>query len=439
MEKILDLAKKVAEEAEVYMVKSTETPVVWEANRLKMMESGESTSISLRIIRNGRIGFASTTRLDQPQALVEMAVETSQFGAEARFELPSLQEYPAVDVYDAEASKIDIDDMVNMGNGLIETLLAHTPELVCEASIGKAESEVRIINSRGGQAGYRKSFFDISVEGNLIRGTDMLFVGEMDVSCHPIRDFKKIAESTISQLELAKRTASISTGRMPVILTPKGVINALGTPMALAVNGKMVLEGASPLGGKIGQQLFDARLTIWDDPTVSYLPASRPCDSEGVASRRTTLIDNGTVGGFLYDLQTAALAGTSSTGSGVRARGSLPSPSTSAVIVKEGDAGYGEMIRDIKEGLVVEMLIGAGQGNVLGGEFGGNVLLGYKIENGELVGRVKDTMISGNIYESLKEIRAVGREAQWVAGSFKTPAICLSNLSIASKGQKSCL
>ena len=434
MEKILDLAKKIAEEAEVFMVKSTDTPVVWEANRLKMLESSQSTSVALRIIRNGRIGFASTTRLDQPQTLVDMAVETSQFGAEARFEFPSAQKYPSIDVYDAEVDKVEIDDMVRMGNGLIEALLSHTPELVCEGSIGKSETEVRIINSRGGQAGYRKSIFDIGIEGTLIRGTDMLFVGEMDMSCRPIRDFKKIAESTISQLELAKRMASISTGRMPVILTPKGVINALGTPLALAVNGKMVLEGASPLGGKIGQQLFDKRLTVWDDPTVAYLPASRPCDGEGVPSRRTTLIDNGTVGSFLYDLQTAALAGTNSTGSGSRARGSLPSPSTSAVIVKEGDADYGGMIRGIKEGLVVDMLIGSGQGNVLGGEFGGNVLLGYKIENGELVGRVKDTMISGNIYESLKEIQAVGREAQWVAGSFRTPAICLSDISISSKG-----
>jgi len=434
LEKILALAKKVVEEAEVFMVKSTDTPVVWEANRLKMLESSQATSVALRIIRNGRIGFASTTRLDQPQALVDMAVETSQFGAEARFEFPSVQKYPTIDVYDAEVGKVDVNDMVDMGNELIATLLAHTPELTCEASIGKSESEVQIINSRGGQASYRKSIFDISVDGNLIRGTDMLFVGEVDASCHPIRDFKKITESTISQLELAKRTASIATGRMPVILTPKGVINALGTPLALAVNGKMVLEGASPLGGKLGQQLFDNRLTIWDDPTLNYLPASRPCDSEGVPSQRTTLIDNGVVGSFLYDLQTAALAGTRSTGSGVRARGSLPSPSTSAVIVQEGTAGYSEMIRDIKEGLVVDMLIGAGQGNVLGGEFGGNVLLGYKIENGELVGRVKDTIIAGNIYESLREIQAIGREAQWVAGSFKTPAICLSNISAASKG-----
>ena len=434
MERILELARKEAEEAELYIVRSKDTPVGWESNRLKMLETSESTGVSLRIIKNGRIGFASSTHLNDPQSLVDMAVETSQFGAEARFEFPSAQSYPRVSVYDGKVDKVGIDAMVDMGNELVARLLAHNPELVCEAQVSKSESEMRIVNSRGGQAGYRKSYFAASIEGMLIHGTDMLFVGDADVSCHPIRSIDKIIESTIEQLEMCKRMASIATGSYPVILTPKGVINALAMPLAMAVNGKMVLEGASPLGGKVGQQLFDAQLTIWDDPTVAYRPASRPCDGEGVASQRTALVDNGTVGNFLYDLQTAALAGTRSTGSGVRARGSLPSPSTSAIIIKEGDAAYSDMLRDIKEGLVVEMLIGAGQGNVLGGEFSGNVLLGYKIENGELVGRVKDTMIAGNIYESLKEIQAIGRKAEWLAGSYKAPHICLSNISVASKG-----
>jgi len=50
------------------------------------------------------------------------------------------------------------------------------------------------------------------------------------------------------------------------------------------------------------------------------------------------------------------------------------------------------------------------------------------------VGRVKDTMISGNIYEALKELVAVGHEAKWVGSSLKTPAIYLAGLSVVSKG-----
>ena len=77
--------------------------------------------------------------------------------------------------------------------------------------------------------------------------------------------------------------------------------------------------------------------------------------------------------------------------------------------------------------------MGAEQGNILGGDFSGNVLLGYKIESGKIVGRVKDTMVSGNVYQLLKNIRAIGRDTKWVGGFLQTPALYFPSLSVASK------
>jgi PmbA protein len=91
------------------------------------------------------------------------------------------------------------------------------------------------------------------------------------------------------------------------------------------------------------------------------------------------------------------------------------------------------MVEDMKEGLVIEHLMGAEQGNILGGDFSGNVLLGYKVESGKIIGRVKDTMVSGNVYQLLKEIAAIGSEAKWVGGFLNTPHLYCHNLSVASK------
>lgn len=434
MERILKLAKKAAEEAEVFLVSSRETPVGFEANRLKRMETREGTSLSLRIVKGGRIGFAATTRLDEPEALVEMAVETARFGVEARFVLPSGEAYPQVEVYDPEVEAIPIEEMVELGNSLISKVRAHTADILCEVGVTKSVGSIRILNSRGGEASYRKSFFTIGMEGNLIRGTDMLFVGEMESSCHPLRDVNPLAQTVIQQLELARNTATVKTGELPVIFTPHGVRSAFFTPLALAFNGRVVVQGASPLAGRGGEKLFDEGLTIWDDAIIPYRPSSRPCDDEGVPSQRTALIQNGVVANFLYDLQTAALAGARSTGNGNRARGGMPSPAVSALIIEAGEIPLEEMISDMEEGLVVEQLIGAEQGNVLGGEFSGNVLLGYKVEKGQIVGRVKDTMISGNIYHALRELAGIGREAKWVGGMLRTPALYLPRLAVASKG-----
>lgn len=432
MESILEKAKRAAEEAEVFMVSSEETPVQFETNRLKHIQSKQSTTVALRIIKQGKIGYATATELEDSQNLVNMAVETAQFGMEAKFELPSLTSYPQIEIFDPSVESVAIEEMTKLGEELITTIRGHTPELDCEAAVTKGVISVRIINSRGGQANYKQSIFSLGIEGQLIRDTDMLFVGESQSSCHPILESKAIAEEVLRQLELAKNRASVLTKSLPVVFTPHGVASALILPLITAFSGKTVLEGASPIGSKLGQLVFDEKLSVWDDPTIAYRPASRPCDDEGIPSQRTPLIEQGVVTSFLYDLQTAALAHTKSTGNGGRS-GGLPAPSPSAFVIAPGKTTFDEMLSDIKEGLVVEQLMGASQGNILGGDFSGNVLLGYKVENGRIVGRVKDTMVSGNIYQLLKQIAAIGSEAKWVGGFLNTPPLYFSSVSVASK------
>jgi len=433
MEDILTQAKRVAEEVEVFRISLDETPVQFEANRLKHIQSKQSSSVALRIVRQGKIGYATTTEQGDSQNLVNMAVETAQFGMSAKFELPSLTSYPDVEVFDPDVESVPVEKMIELGEELIATVRGHTPDIVCEAGVTREVLSVHIINSRGGEANYRLSIFNLGIEGSLIRDTDMLFVGESQSSCHPITETGSVTEVVLQQLELAKSRASVPSRSLPVVFTPRGVASALITPLMVAFNGKIVLEGASPVGNRLGQQVFDKKLWLWDDATVAYRPESRPWDDEGVPSQRTPLVSEGMVANFFYDLQTAALANTRSTGNGSRSRGGLPTPSPSAFIIEPGSTTFDEMVNDIKEGLVVEHLMGAEQGNILGGDFSGNVLLGYKIESGKIVGRVKDTMVSGNVYQVLKQIAAIGSDDRWVGSSLKTPSFYCPSLSVTSK------
>ena len=432
MERILAQAKKVAEEAEVFLVSAEETPVHFEANRLKHIQGKQSTSVALRIVKDGRLGYATGTDVSDSQSLVNNAVETAKFGTKARFELPPTTPYPPVDIFDPDVESIPIEQMASLGEELIALVTEHTPDIVCEAGVEKETIVLRIINSRGGQAEYKKSVFSIGVVGNLVRGTDMLFVGEGQSSCHPLADVGEIAKFVLRQLDLAKNQASAPTKTLPVIFSPEGVASALISPLMAAFNGKTVLEGASPIGKRLGEQVFDTKLSLTDDPTIAYRPHSRPCDDEGVPSQRTPLIEEGVVSSFIYDLQTAAMAKTKSTGSASRG-GGLPVPSPSTLVVAPGDTTFDEMLKDIKEGLVIEQLMGAEQGNILGGDFSGNVLLGYKVESGKIIGRVKNTMVSGNVYKLLKEINAIGSQPKWVGSVLSTPDIYFPRLSVASK------
>lgn len=434
MEDILAQAKKVAEEAEVFQVSLEETQVRFEANRLKQLQTKQQTSVALRLVKKGRIGYATTTDIGNGQDLVSNAVETAQFGTIASFQLPGLTDYPKVEILDTAVESVSIGEMIRLGEEMIATITGHTAGIICEAGVSRGIISVRIINSRGGQADYRKSFFSLDIEGSLIEETDMLFVGESESSCHPLSEPETVTALVLQQLELAKNRASVPSRELPVVFTPNGVASALMLPLMAAFNGKLVLEGASPIGNRLGQSVFNDKLWLWDDPTVGYHTGSRPCDDEGVPSQRTPLVEKGTVASFLYDLQTAALVSTRSTGNGSRSRGGMPAPAPSAFVIAPGSTTLDEMVQDMKEGLVIEQLMGAGQGNILGGDFSGNVLLGYKVENGKIVGRVKDTMVSGNVYQVLKEITAIGSEARWIGGFLNTPHLYCPKVSVASKG-----
>ena len=100
------------------------------------------------------------------------------------------------------------------------------------------------------------------------------------------------------------------------------------------------------------------------------------------------------LGRFLYDLDSAGLAGAEPTGN----NGCTPhSP-----VVLPGDRTSRELLAEIDDGLYIQDVIGFGQSNIINGDFSGTLGLGYRIKKGEIVGRVKNTMISGNLYEVLK-------------------------------------
>ena len=433
MEEILKQAQKVAEAAEVFSVSSEDTPVQFEANRLKHIQSNQNRYLTLRIIKNGCLGYAVTTDPDKREELVAAAVETSQFGRKAEFSMPAPQTYPEVNVFDSAMEKVTLDQLVALGEAMVSAVRKENPDVHCDAEVVKGSGTTRIINSSGGEVSYRQSGFALGISGQLIRDTDMLFVGDGEGSCHPINDTKKVTALVLRQLELAREQAAIATKLLPVIFTPNGVASALISPLMSAFNGKVVLEGASPLAGKIGNEMFDRTFSLYDDPTIAYQPHSRPTDDEGTPSQRTALVEGGKVSGFIYDLQTAALAKTKSTANGGRSRGGLPNPTPSAFTITPGSTSFEDMLSDIKEGLIIEYLMGADQGNILSGDFSGNVLLGYKIESGKIVGRVKDTMVSGNVYQLLKEITAVGSDAKWEGDSINTPSFYCPGVSVAVK------
>ncbi|TET08801.1 MAG: TldD/PmbA family protein [Candidatus Atribacteria bacterium] len=436
MEKLLQEACKKVDSAEIFRVKSKTIPVNFEVNRLKSIDISESEGKALRVINKGRIGFSSSTGNEDFNLMVEKAVATSEFGSMASFDFPGetkRSRKEKINVYDKKVVGKSIEEMVKVGEDIIERMKDFNRKLRCDVTILKDYSEVEYLNSRGGNFSYNKTTIAYSVMVQKIKKQDMLMV---DSSLESGKDNLKLEELTseiIKNLEWGEKIVSIKSGKMPVIFTPKAAL-VLILPIISGLNGKMVLKKISPLAAQKNKKLWSDLLTIYSDGTINFALGSAPFDDEGVEMKRIPLVKKGEIKNFYYDLQTAGIAGVESTGNGLRTGSqSEPVPSISNLVMREGEVSFKEMIKDISEGIVIDQVLGLGQGNIISGAFSNNVQLGYKIEKGKIVGRVKNVMISGNAIEELKNIVALGDKSKWISGKYKFPHIYLKSLSISAK------
>ena len=438
-ESLLTAATSKFDQAEVYRVQSQSHPVLFESNKLKEIMRRDTSGVALRVIDDERIGFTSTTDTGREMELLDRAGSLVPFGSEAFFSFPMPTEYPTVDVFDPVVLQVSQRSMIDTGQRLIERLLDEWPDLLCDARLGWATGRGRIMNSAGIDASYEQTSSYCSLGVQLIRGTDMLNIWTGYSSNHLLSedDLDRLLQTVRRSLRWAKNIAQATpnTGDMPVIFTPRGFGATFLHPLLSGFNGKNVANESSPLCERWGEKIVDERISVYDNPLIGGASGSRPFDDEGVASRRIALIENGVAGTPLLDLQTAGQLGTSSTGAAGRGLATTPSPTSSVIDIKVGDTHFEDMIAGVKEGLIVEELLGAGQGNELGGDFRANVSLGYKIENGEIVGRVKDTMVSGNVYNVLSQVEYISDSAEWIFGSMRSPAIQCLGVEVATKAE----
>lgn len=424
-EQIIERAMRCAEGAQATISRSESVPVSFESGRLKTIKTTHSIRVDLRVIVDGKLGSSHTTDENDIDGLVDRAVEAAAFGRSVMFSFPSPQAAPVVETYDPAVVSCSKEEMVGIGEEMVGMVRTYDPHVVVYAGVNKTISRLDFANSSGMQFSAEGTHFSVNVYGNRIRGTDILWAGDGFGWRRRDVDHRKIASRVIERFRWAERLARTSSNNMPVLFTPMGM-SVLLIALLEGFNGKNVLLGSSPLAGNIGEQVFSERFSLTDDGTVDYASASARYDGEGVPHRRLPLVEQGIVRHFLYDLDIASKAGVQSTGHG-------PGCGPTNWFIEEGATSYGDLIASVDEGIIVEQGMGLGQGNVIGGEFSVNVSLGYKIEKGEIVGRVKDVMLTGNVYDALRHVGAVGDEAEWTWGAVKTPPILIERLSVVAK------
>jgi PmbA protein len=422
---LIDVAlQSGAEAAEVFTERSLNRPVLFEANALKQIETRDSEGISLRLWMKGCPGLAVTHGEIEPQKLVDTAIALSQLNEPESIELTPV----SPKISNAEYGKpVAVQQLVDWGKTALSGLL--TPafsDLQCVLELDTETCTTELLNSKGLACRYISHLTSIYGSAEWVRGEDFLCI-EAEQTRHDTLDIADFVENMVKRLQWAKSRSSSPMGRMPVLFAGKAA-DLLWTTVEAALSSKRVIENASPWSDRLSEPVVSSLLTLFQDPYIG--PFGCPFDDEGIATRRVKFIQDGELQLFYTDRTTGKQLGCGSTGNGFRpGLERYPSPGLFNLMVLPGKNSFDDLVANIQDGLIVDQFLG--DSGSISGDFDISVDLGYRVKKGKIVGRVKDTLVSGNVYEALNQVIALGNDAAWY-GSCYTPSILVDGLSVTA-------
>jgi PmbA protein len=433
MEKLLEKAKGVSDQAEVYSREQVVDSVYFENGSLKNIESQNRFGVSLRIIKDGLMGFAYTRNLLDPGELLGQALDSLRGEVEARFDFPASPSRSDYKSYDPAIEDLSSARMVEEGRRIIQSISQDTRGQV-NLTFQRTALKIHLLNSRGTDLLWRTSNYGLH--------TALLYPGSYASveRSWMAGKFEPAPEEYLEYLwdlyNRSQREVRPPSGRMKCLFLPETLYSLIWR-IQFAANAKNVFEKVSPLGTRRGEKIFDARISLYDDPLNYERPNARGFDDEGTSCFPYVIIDGGVLRNFYYDLNYAQKLNAAPSGHGYRVSpwGSepisvRPSPALKYLYLDPGLKSFKELVHSMDKGIVIAGVLGAHSGNIANGDFSIGLAPGIYVEKGEVVGQIKDAMVAGNIYQVLQNVVDLEHRVHpCLDGNY--PALLLDDVSVA--------
>lgn len=277
---------------------------------------------------------------------------------------------------------------------------ARAEKITASGSLSSGISELAIANSLGVWAYHTGSSADLSTI--LLGETSTGFGAQVARRAREL-DAEKVADTAIRKVKLGQNPRDVEPGEWEVILEPQAVNEMLTFFAFYGPNARLYNEQASCLSGKLGQKVFNAQVSIIDDALdKDAFPIG--FDFEGYPKKRVEIINKGVFENLLYDSYHAARYGAHNTGH------ALPAPNTSGPIplhlsIAPGTKSKEQMIRNVRKGILVTRLWYVRVLNPRSLSLTGMTRDGtFLIENGEIVGGVKNLRFNQSVPEMFAQV-----------------------------------
>jgi PmbA protein len=423
-QQLLNLAKQFGIQfVEIYQLQTRSRMACFDANMLKQVEYRESSGLALRVWLDDRLGLAVTHGSLDPEALLNQAIALSQLNSphppnhlSTQLCSPSLN----------RGTSVSQNQLIDWGKDAINEVLDEHGQCSCSAELSCESEEIYLVNSEGLECGYIDTTLRSFLTTEWIRGHDFLCI-EANQTQRDRLNLNVLTHRIQQSLKWSARRVSAPKGSVPILFTPNAT-EVLWDTVQAALNGQKVVDEISPWAYQLEQVILSPKLTLTQRPNVG--PFSCPFDDEGMPSRHLEFVRNGQLQAYFTDQKHGLILGSGSTGNGFRPNlDGYPVPELINLVVNPGAYSFEEMVQQMDDGLIVDQVLG--ETRRISGDLSFNVDLGYRVQKGEIRGRVKDTLISGNVYKALNQVIALGNDHQW-NDIYYSPSLLVSGFSIVA-------
>jgi PmbA protein len=429
------------DEAEAFAQSTQTSEVVMERAEIQNERVKTQRGIGIRVIKKKKLGFAFTSVPSKES--IEQACCNANSLADVSLanpdwvSLPSAAKLPRTPAgtFDAETANLSANDVLKLAIKAYDGSKARDRRVaIDDGKFSVVRGEAAVSNSHGVEAdgkGTLLSGYLICVAKDKGEVSSMSF--EYDVA-RSLKDFspRRIGEVAAERAVDSLGPKAVTSFTGTVLLDCEVAAEILLHPAIASVNADNVQRGRSLWAGKLGEQVASEKLTLVDDGLMPKGIGSSSFDAEGVPCQKTRVITAGKLEGFLHDSFTANKEKRKSTGNAFRdGYNMLPTIFVSNLVVKAGKKKLEDIVAEVDKGIIVRRF----SGNVRpdSGEFSGLAKQASYIENGEIRHSLKETMISGNAFQAMKNIVEIGSETRPTMAQAYVPPILVDGVNVVSK------
>lgn len=440
-ERVLERARRAGATAcDAVVVEAESSSTAVRLGEVETVKLSRERRLGLRCFADQSSAVASTADLDDAalDAFARQVVEMARAVAPDPFAgLPEpallAHDQPDLELFDPAGLELTPEERVARAQECEAAALASDPRLQnsegAEFALGAAT--VAYASSAGFAGSYRSTSYSLSVAPVAVENGAMQRDSWYDAS----RSLARLQDAETIGRTAARRTLRrlgarpVPTQQVPIVFDPQTAATLLAH-LAGAVCGGALYRRSSFLLDRLGSEIASPLVTIVDDGRMPRGLASRPFDAEGTATRRTVVVERGTLRSYLLDGYAARKLGLASTGSASRSVGDVPGASSTNFHLLPGAHGAQQIIASVPRGLYVTGLSGFGVNGVTGDYSRG--ASGLWIENGELTHAVEEVTIAGNLLQMYRDVEMVGDDLLF-RSSITAPTIKIRQMTVAGR------